>query len=100
MAITDDIRRIFKSLEGDKCSEGSVLIVFINLLKKIWIEAAITEQKIKILDLILETLITGRNGHAVLKKLKVGLQNTFQLLPIHLEEILRNIDLWSKQQIL
>ena len=100
MTINDAVEKLFKLLKGPDCSEESALIVLVNLVKKVWLEVGIEAQKINILDLSLKVLTEGREGHKIIKMFRSGLKINFRLLPIHFDQILKHINIWTKQKIL
>lgn len=91
---------IFEILHGPLCNEGSALRIAVTLIRKVWLESIILERKLRILDMTLDALTTGRKGLDVLRKLRIGLRIAFKLLPLDLETIYKGIDAWASQKLL
>ena len=94
-----ETKRIFEILHGPLCNEDSAVGMAIMLIRKVWLESILLERKLRILDMTLDALTTGRKGLEVLKKFKAGLRIAFKLLPLDLEMIYKGIDAWARQKV-
>jgi len=65
---TPAVYRIFESLHGPECTEESAVLVLADLVKRIWLEPLLYEQKLLLLELVLNTLTTGRNLERILNR--------------------------------
>jgi len=97
---TPAVYRIFESLHGPECTEESAVLVLADLVKRIWLEPLLYEQKLLLLELVLNTLTTGRNLERILNRFKITLNGQFALIPQVLRPISQSIELWAKQKSL
>lgn len=97
MAITEEVRSLFKLLHGPECTPDSATQVIAEVIKQIWIKSVLHRRKLFILDLALTTLFTGRRPASVIPALKVQLWQKFRLISHLLPEILDNVDYWGSQ---
>jgi tetratricopeptide (TPR) repeat protein len=97
---TPAVTRVFESLHGPECSDESAVLVLANLVKRIWLEPMLYEQKLLLLDLVLNTLTTGRDLERILNRFKISLKGQFALIPQVLRPISQSIDLWAQQRSL
>ena len=89
--------RVIEVLQGPDCDEDSALGVAADLTRLVWLEPLLFQKKLATLDLILSALSTGRLARSVLAKFRAALRHRFSLLPIQLQPILQNVDLWERQ---
>ena len=78
---TPAVTRIFESLHGPECSEDSAVLVLADLVKRIWLEPLLYEQKLLLLELVLNTLTTGRDLERIIGRFKITLRGQFALIP-------------------
>lgn len=99
MCLTGEVNRLLGLLHAPTDENAAIRLVA-DLLRKVWLEPLMDEQKLLVLDALLQSLAVGRLSVRVLTKLKALLRARFALLPVHLASILRNIDLWQQQHFL
>ena len=95
--LTVEVTRMVGFLQGPECDEGAAISIISELVRYVWLQSALDQQRWLFLDFALNTLVTGRNSGAVLSKLKRKVQAKFALLPLDLPRILQSIDLWEQQ---
>ena len=92
--------RAFEALHGPDCTEESAVFVLSDLVKRFWLEPLLYQQKLLLLDLVLNALTTGRDSVRILQRFKIALRERFALVPLALRPIFQSIDLWAQQKIL
>jgi tetratricopeptide (TPR) repeat protein/transcription elongation GreA/GreB family factor len=97
---TPAVTRVFESLHGPECSDDSAILVLADLVKRIWLEPVLYEQKLLLLELVLNTLTSGRDLERILNRFKITLRGQFALIPQVLRPISQSIDLWAQQRSL
>ena len=95
--LTVEVTRMVGFLQGPECDEEAAVTIISELVRYVWLQSTIEQQRWLFLDFALNTLVTGRNSRAVLSKLKRKVQTKFALLPLDLPRILQSIDLWERQ---
>lgn len=100
MRPTYEVARILSLLEGPDCSEESAVRIIADLIRKVWLENILYNQKLWVLDLALGVLAKGRVASRVMERLKAELRTRFALMPLALPAIFRSIHLWGKQRLL
>jgi tetratricopeptide (TPR) repeat protein len=90
-------QRVIEMIQGPDCDEDSALGVAADLTRLVWLEPLLFQKKLATLDLTLSALSTGRIVRIVLAKFRAALRHRFSLLPIQLQPILQNVDLWERQ---
>lgn len=95
----EEVGKVFDRLAGPETTEESAIEVISNCLKCTWIGPILLEQKLAVLDLCLAVLTKNRVRHRAIKNLCSALKGKFLLLPIQLDFILRNIDVWQKSHL-
>lgn len=96
MGPTPEVVRVFMEFQGPDCSEDSALRVLSDLLKRMWLEALLEDHKLWTLDLVLKSLVTGRNSHRVIARLKGAMRERLSLMPLDLSRVIQNIDIWQE----
>jgi transcription elongation GreA/GreB family factor/predicted nucleic acid-binding protein len=92
-----EVTRMVGFLQGPECDEDAAVTIMSELIRYVWLQSAIDQQRWLFLDYALNTLVTGRNGGAVLAKLRRKVRAKFVLLPLDLPRILQSLDLWERQ---
>lgn len=93
--LTEDVRGAFRSLEGPDCSIESAAQIVADLVRDVWVEVQLPEQRAILLDYLLATLTAGRRASSALHLLRQLLPSRFALLPAQLREVLNGIGLWQ-----
>jgi len=96
--VGEDTDHLFEAIESPEASLDSVLSVLSDFLKLIWIEPIPRRRKLVFLDLSLRALTKRRGIRNTAGKLKRVLGIKLTLLPIHLDELLRDIRRWERAQ--
>jgi tetratricopeptide (TPR) repeat protein len=99
MKPTYEVSRMLSLLEGPDCSEETAIRVVADLIRKLWLEPILYDQKLWGLDLALGALTKGRMVSGIIERLKAALRARFRLMPLALPVIFRSIDLWSQQRL-
>ncbi len=94
MRVTNDVAALLLGIQD--MDDESALRVVVDVIRGLWLETALSHQRGLMLDALLAALIKGRGADNMLRGLKGRLFARLQLLPIHLAQILKSIDLWSK----
>jgi hypothetical protein len=95
-----EVVRIIRSLHGPVCSEESAIHALSDLVRRLWLEPLLDHQKLLLLDLVLNTLTTGRDPTRTLRRFKIALRERFALIPHVALPIYQSIDLWVQQKTL
>lgn len=95
--LTGEVTRMVGFLQGPECDEDAAVIIASELIRYVWLQSAVEQQRWLFLDFGLNALVKGRNGGAVLAKLKRHVRAKFALLPLDLPRILQSIGLWERQ---
>jgi len=94
-----EVLSLFKRLESRNTSLDSAINVFAEFIKILWIKTRLDQIKLKFLDLSLRAL-TGSRGFNTIKLLKEKLLTIFKVSPLHLDQILKAIDIWQRSQFI
>jgi hypothetical protein len=95
--LTGEVTRMVGFLQGPECDEEAAISIMSELIRYVWLQSAIDQQRWLFLDFALNTLVKGRSGRNILLKLKQKVRAKFVLLPLDLPRILQSIDLWEQQ---
>jgi tetratricopeptide (TPR) repeat protein/predicted nucleic acid-binding protein len=95
--LTGEVTRMVGFLQGPECDEDAAVIIASELVRYVWLQSAVEQQRWLFLDFALNALVKGRNGGAVLAKLRRHVRAKFVLLPLDLPRILQSIGLWERQ---
>lgn len=95
--LTGEVTRMVGFLQGPECDEEAAVTIMSELIRHVWLQSAIDQQRWLFLDFALNTLVKGRSGRTVLSKLKRKVRAKFVLLPLDFPRILQSIDLWEQQ---
>lgn len=98
MAPTPRVSFVPERVLGPDCSEESAASVGADLMRAVWLEPGLYEHKLMLLDLILNSLTTGRPFERVLTRFNAALQIRFALLIRALHTIQENMRLWVTQK--
>jgi predicted nucleic acid-binding protein len=96
--VTPAVRRVFESLHGPECSDESAVIVLSDVLKRLWLQSILYEQKLLLLDLVLNAITSGRDATSAIARLKIALKSQFALIPLVLRPIVQYIDVWLRRR--
>jgi len=96
MGPTPEVVRVFGAFQGPDCTEESAIRVLSDLLKQVWLETLLEDHKLSTLDLVLKSLVAGRNGQRVITRLKTAIRGRLALMPLDLPRVIQNIDIWQK----
>lgn len=97
---TSDLQRFMKTIEGPAFDENWAVETIADLIKESVLRISQPENRTFFIDFILKFLIKDRNQTRVLSKLQLRIQDKFELLPIHLPEILRTINIWKNPALI
>lgn len=95
--LTEDVRAAFRVLEGPDCSIESAAQVLADLVRDIWVEVALPEQRLVLLEYVLTVLGSGRRATTALHLLRALLPSRFPLLPSQLREVLGALRQWQSR---
>lgn len=95
--LTGEVTRMVGFLQGPECDENAAITIFSELIRYVWLQSAVEQQRWLFLDFALNTLVKGRSAGAVLAKLKRMVRAKFELLPLDLPRILHTITMWEQQ---
>lgn len=85
--------RLFERIRPGWCDEQSAINCASDVLKTVWVKGLALGQKAWVLDLTINSLLSGRNSRSVVIKLRAALEAKLILAPIQQQELLRNFDL-------
>jgi len=85
--LSDDVRAAFRNLEGPDCSVESASQIAADLIRDIWVEVRLPEQRAILLDYIIKTLTSGRRASTTIRLLEQLLPSRFTLLAPQLREV-------------
>ena len=97
---TPAVTRVFESLHGPECTDELVVAVLSELLKRLWLQPMLYEQKLLLLDLVLNTLTTGRDPARILGRFKIALKGQFALISHVLRPSFRGLIYGLNKEIL
>ena len=63
--LTGEVTRMVGLLQGPECDEDAAVIIMSELIRYVWLQSAVDQQRWLFLDFALNTLVTGRNGGIV-----------------------------------
>jgi hypothetical protein len=90
---TPRMKRILRlSLQGPEWEEGTALQVAAHFTYRMWLEVNGEEEKLQLLDLVIEAIIAGRDAARVKSLLKAELTKTFVYLERALPLIHARVD--------
>ena len=89
------VARVLATLAGPDCALNDAVNVALDVLHEIWADPVPQETKIAFLDLMIQVLVTGRNGTAVLRALDERNATRSRIWTSATSEIQRSIRLWS-----
>lgn len=93
MKASVEMRRILAILSGPHCDEMSAVVVGAEFTFLMWLQVPIYEEKIKLLDYILDSVLTGRIGAQVVPMFKAALRAQFAIYPKPLPTIFGRIEM-------
>jgi hypothetical protein len=97
--ITTEAQMFFALFRGPECTLESAVGVLADVTKRVWLETALYETKIDILDEILGVIVAGRPTKQAVEMFARLVRTTFFLMPTASEAIERHIGLWHKRQM-
>lgn len=100
MSISEDVRTMFRPLTDPDCRPASAADVLAQVIKRVWIGPCLELQRLSVLDLALDTLVTGRRLIKVLPLLVNALDRQFALIPLHHQQVLEAIMKWRQVRLL
>ncbi len=96
--VTPQFSLIVERALASPCSEDAAVSVAADLLREIWLQRTLYEQKMLILDLVLSSLTRGRPVERVALRLDAALQARFVMLQPALQLIQESLRLWLKRR--
>jgi tetratricopeptide (TPR) repeat protein len=94
---TDEIGRILKqTLQGPDCEPGSALQVGAQVIYKVWLDISEMDDKVSLIDLVTDAIITGRNQSQMKPALKAMVARAFGPYPSPLPTIFTRIDEYGR----
>jgi tetratricopeptide (TPR) repeat protein len=100
MAPTDELRKLIGSLLGPPCDIETAILMSAFVLRVLWVKPCVGPGKQEILNIFLQSLVSGRNGSTVLRRLETVLNVHFYVIPGHLDDILASIKIWASQHVM
>lgn len=91
---SDRVGRVLATLAGPDCTLTDAVNVALDVLHEIWGDPIPHTTKIAFLDLIIQVLVTGRNGTAVLKALSKRNATRSRIWTSATGEIQQSIQIW------
>ena len=91
---------MFKPLTDPDCDPATVAQVLAEVIKRVWIGPWLDHQKLFVLDLALNTLVTRRQIMKVLPLLENALGRQFAIIPLHLQAVRASIAIWLQRRLL
>lgn len=100
LEVTPEVASLFRLFEGPHCNEEAAISTMVHLLKKRWPKLLFDSQKANLLDLVLNTLVAGRNKKQVIQRFLPQLVQAFKLQSIYLPHIEELMEPWLQTQII
>jgi tetratricopeptide (TPR) repeat protein len=94
--LTKNVDALLKVLKGPDTIENNAILLAGSLLKHIWLEPVFEEQRILVLDRILDYLTTNRIRDQIIRKLLRILKQYLLLAPLQFQNITNAIFSWSR----
>jgi tetratricopeptide (TPR) repeat protein len=89
---TEAMRLILRATLGPESVPEPAFAIGSQLIHRVWMEVGDREEKLKLVDLVVEVLALGRDGAAVGAALKEILPKLFRYLPSALPHLLKRVD--------
>jgi hypothetical protein len=89
------VAKVLATLAGPECALNDAVNVALDVLHEFWADPIPHATKIAFLDLMIQVLVTGRNGTAVLRALSNRNATRARIWTSATGEIQRSIGLWS-----
>lgn len=97
--ITSEAKKFFAVFRAPECTLESAVGVLADVTKRVWLEAALYETKLDILDEILGVIVTVRPTEQAVELFTRVTRASFYLMPRAVDAIERHIGLWHKRQM-
>jgi transcription elongation GreA/GreB family factor/predicted nucleic acid-binding protein len=97
MKASPEMKRVLTILSGPNCDEMSAIIVSAEFTYFMWLQVPIYEEKIQLLEYILNAILTGRVSTYIIPMFKAALQAKFATFPKPLQAIFEQIDSVTSQ---
>jgi tetratricopeptide (TPR) repeat protein len=96
---TDEIRRILKqTLQGPECDPRSALLVGARLIYRVWLEVSEMGDKVSLIDLVTDAIITARDRSQMKSELKTMVARVFGPYQSPLPMIFTRIDEYERDE--
>jgi hypothetical protein len=93
------MKKLYEYFRGPDCSIDSAIGVLSDVVKKVWLEPLLYENKLKILDDVLSVLIDGRPLKQTIELFLLVLKERFYLLQNAYVAIEKYVNIWRQQQM-
>lgn len=98
MKATTGMQRILQRTLGPECVPAAALRVGAEFIYRVWLEVGDKQEKLQLIDYVLDTLKSGKEAAQVKEPLKEMLTAIFRFLPAALPQVFERIDTHNSTQ--
>jgi transcription elongation GreA/GreB family factor len=96
MRVSAEVTYVCRVIFSQECDPDAAVEVLAQLVKEVVVVPSMEHQKYFIVDFVLNVLVSGRPARRMLDRFTRVIRHKFQLLPVHLPDVLNRIAVWRR----
>ena len=96
---SSEMKKLYEFFRGPDCSIDSAIGVLSDVVKRVWLESLLYENKLKTLEDVLSVLVDGRPLKQTVELFLLVLKERFYLLQNAYAAIEKYVNIWRQQQM-